>query len=129
MMNEKSESGTMSNLSSREIFNNINDNHGNNNNNGTTTITRYIHIKHADSSVKIFRETTVWYRIYNSCRFSLQTCYVGKYFMNLWLWNCDATNLRIDLTTSFLKYIDNWISLFNSNASIIDFNISIILKE
>lgn len=28
-------------------------------NNGTATITRYIHIKHADSSVKIFRETTV----------------------------------------------------------------------
>jgi len=28
-------------------------------NNGTATITRYIHIKHADSPVKIFRETTV----------------------------------------------------------------------
>ncbi|XP_043600977.1 inositol polyphosphate-5-phosphatase A isoform X3 [Bombus pyrosoma] len=59
VMNETSESGTMSSLSSREIFNNNNDNHSNNNNNGATTITRYIHIKHADSSVKIFRETTV----------------------------------------------------------------------
>lgn len=29
------------------------------NNNNAATITRYIHIKHADSSVKIFRETTV----------------------------------------------------------------------
>lgn len=29
------------------------------NNDAATTITRYIHIKHADSSVKIFRETTV----------------------------------------------------------------------
>ncbi|KAK9298387.1 hypothetical protein QLX08_008287 [Tetragonisca angustula] len=57
--NEESESGTMSSLSSREIFNNNNDNHSNNNNNSATTITRYIHIKHADSSVKIFRETTV----------------------------------------------------------------------
>lgn len=28
-------------------------------NNGRATITRYIHIKHADSSVRIFRETTV----------------------------------------------------------------------
>ncbi|KAF3425722.1 hypothetical protein E2986_11019 [Frieseomelitta varia] len=48
--NEESESGTMSSLSSREIFNNNNDNHSNNNNNSATTITRYIHIKHADSS-------------------------------------------------------------------------------
>lgn len=57
-MNEESESGTMSSLTSREIFNN-NNNHSNNNNDSATTITRYIHIKHADSSVKIFRETTV----------------------------------------------------------------------
>lgn len=66
VMNEASKSGTMSSLSSREIFNNNNDTHSNNNNNGATTITRYIHIKHADSSVKIFRETTVWYWIYYS---------------------------------------------------------------
>ncbi|CAK9824757.1 Inositol polyphosphate-5-phosphatase A [Anthophora retusa] len=59
VMNEDSESGTMSSLSSREIFNNNNNNHSNNNNNGATTITRYIHVKHAGSSVKIFRETTV----------------------------------------------------------------------
>ncbi|XP_017892581.1 uncharacterized protein LOC108632468 [Ceratina calcarata] len=59
LANEGSESGTMSTLSSREIFNNNNSNHSNNNNNGTTTITRYVHVKHADSSVKIFRETTV----------------------------------------------------------------------
>lgn len=59
-MNEEPESGMISGLTSREIFNNNNNNNnrGNNNNNGATTITRYIHIKHADS-VKIFRETTV----------------------------------------------------------------------
>ncbi|XP_053976896.1 uncharacterized protein LOC128875387 [Hylaeus volcanicus] len=58
--NGEPESGTMFGLS-REILNNNNNNHNgsNNNNNGATTITRYIHIKHADSSVKIFRETTV----------------------------------------------------------------------
>nr|XP_034179183.1 uncharacterized protein LOC117603799 isoform X2 [Osmia lignaria] len=57
-MNQESESGTMSSLTSREIFNN-NNNHSNNNYDSATTITRYIHIKHADSSVKVFRETTV----------------------------------------------------------------------
>lgn len=40
---------------SGDVFNGIN----NNNNNAVTTITRYVHTKHADSSVKIFRETTV----------------------------------------------------------------------
>ncbi|KZC15015.1 hypothetical protein WN55_07863 [Dufourea novaeangliae] len=60
MMNEEPESGETPGLTSREILNNNNNNHSSNNNNNTaTTITRYIHIKHADSSVKIFRETTV----------------------------------------------------------------------
>ncbi|XP_076383217.1 inositol polyphosphate-5-phosphatase A isoform X1 [Megalopta genalis] len=65
-MNDGSKSGVMSGLTSREMLNNNNNNHNsngsggsNNNNNAASTITRYIHIKHADSSVKIFRETTV----------------------------------------------------------------------
>lgn len=40
-------------LKSGEVFNGIN------NNNAVRTITRYVHAKHADSSVKIFRETMV----------------------------------------------------------------------
>lgn len=43
-------------LRSSEVFNGI----SNNNNNAVRTITRYVHTKHADSSVKIFRETMVW---------------------------------------------------------------------
>lgn len=31
----------------------------NNNEKGVTTLTRYVHVKHADSTVKIFKETTV----------------------------------------------------------------------
>jgi len=46
---------TKSGLRSGEIINGIN----NNNNNAVRTITRYVHTKHADSSVKIFRETMV----------------------------------------------------------------------
>ncbi|XP_028047934.1 inositol polyphosphate-5-phosphatase A isoform X2 [Monomorium pharaonis] len=46
-----------SGLRSGELLNGVNNN--NNNNNAVRTITRYVHTKHADSSVKIFRETMV----------------------------------------------------------------------
>lgn len=41
-------------LRSGDVFNGINSN-----NNAVRTITRYVHTKHANSPVKIFRETMV----------------------------------------------------------------------